>query len=244
MSRIELEGKAALSISAEATLRLKHNLAIHHLFAACRSVGIIGKVEHDHVAAKDQFGDFWDEILQHSLVVATLTVAFLEANANDLYFDGKLDDAIRAAPGIEATIDMIHRKGVLDKYDIALQANTGNKLPRGDQSVQDVEALINLRDRVIHFKPEWSGAPGLHEDLSKQLNYKFERSPFLLHEENLFPIAWASHSFARWALQAAVTFVQNFHASYGKPSPLDLAPHQDFPFRKKLELLSAQALRF
>src|SRR5688572_2393980 len=84
----ELVGQVIMTMTATATARSRMNLALHHLFAACRFASRVNHVEQSN--AGQPFGDFWDEILQNALGVVTLTVACIESFANEMYFEGEI----------------------------------------------------------------------------------------------------------------------------------------------------------
>jgi hypothetical protein len=83
--------------------------------------------------------------------------------------------------------------------------------------VQNADALIKLRNAVVHFKPEWFDEQDKHDKLSRLLAYKFQQTPFL-KPEPIFPRAWASHSFAAWAILSTASFIDYFHAQLGTES--------------------------
>jgi hypothetical protein len=111
---------------------------------------------------------------------------------------------------------------------------TGEGLDLGAAEIQGMDGLIRLRNAVVHFKPEWFEEQTRHAKLSGQLHYKFEGSPFL-PGERLFPRAWASHSFAVWALRSTVGFLDHFYGQIRQPCPLA-------PFRARLTTLSDGAV--
>ena len=113
------------------TIRTRTNLALHHLFAA-----------------------FWEEILQNSLGVAVLTVAALESYANEMYFEGSvLKLGVNAAAAADLA-EIIDRESILTKYSLALSISADKRLDLGISVTQNVEALIKLRNAVVHFRPE------------------------------------------------------------------------------------------
>ena len=218
--------------TAAAVARLRTNLALHHLFAACRFSARVGQVETENAGLP--LGSFWDEILQNSLGVAALAVAALESYANEMYFEGSV-----LMPGLNQTAafelaDVIDSEGILRKYAIALAISSGRRLNMGIAPTQNAEALIKLRNAVVHFRPEWSDDHDKHEKLSRLLQHKFSPSS-LFPNEPIFPRAWASHSFTVWAVRSAVEFIDHFHAEAGLPSVIE-------PFRAQLSALSANAL--
>ncbi len=216
------------SISA----RTRVNLALHHLLAACRGCAAISSIETAHQGAA--YGPFWEEILHNALSVSALSVAAIEAYANQLYCDGVLEKAgIKAAASMEI-MALVDREQILNKYSLVLSLHKGVALNRGATAVQNTDALIKLRNAVVHFQPEWFDEQDKHDKLSKILTYKFQPSPFL-QGEPIFPRAWASHSFATWALTTTVAFINYFHDQLGTESFLK-------KWRPRLAELSAGAL--
>ncbi|KZT17729.1 hypothetical protein A1D30_01345 [Acidovorax sp. GW101-3H11] len=194
------------------------NLALHHLLAACRFAARTYELEQEN--SGQPFGGFWEEILHNSLAVATLTVASLESYANEMYFEGSiLGDSLSPAAAAEIST-LIDRESVLKKYSLALAIRAEKRLDFGSSAVQNADALIKLRNSVVHFRPEWFGEQQSHEKLSRRLQHRFQPSPFLPNEL-LFPRSWASASFAYWAVQSSVAFIKNFYAEIGLPCPLD-----------------------
>ena len=209
---------AFLLFTAAGTARTRMNLALHHLLAACRFAARTYELEQGN--SGQPFGGFWEEILHNSLAVATLTVASLESYANEMYFEGSiLGDSLSPAAAAEIST-LIDREPVLKKYSLALAIRAEKRLDFGSSAVQNADALVKLRNSVVHFRPEWFGEQQSHEKLSRLLQHRFQPSPFLPNEP-LFPRSWASASFAFWAVQSSVAFIKNFYAEIGLPCPLD-----------------------
>lgn len=198
--------------------KTRMNLSLHHLFAACRFTARIGEVEQQN--SNQPFGDFWEEILQNALGVATLTVASLESYANELYFEGNAISPVLNPAAAAECLKVVNRKSILQKYSLVLAIRAKKPLALGEKHVRNVHALVKLRDAVVHFRPEWFGEQREHDKLSRRLRQKFDASPFLPAEEPLFPRAWASHSFAQWALRSTVRFLHYFYAEAGLRNPL------------------------
>ncbi|SRR6266568_1187734 len=215
-----------------ATAKTRMNLAIHHLFAACRLAARVGEIERAN--AKEPFGEFWEEIFQNSLGVATLTVACIECYANELFFEASALGRVLNPTAAATVADLVDNQSILRKYSVALAIRTGSELDFGISPVQGVDALIRLRNAVVHFRPEWFGEQDKHEKLSKVLQYKFKTSIFL-SSEPVFPRAWASHDFCVWALRTAVAFLAHFYERAGLQFPLA-------QFESRLSQLSANAL--
>jgi hypothetical protein len=195
-----------------ATGRTRMNLGIHHLLAAGRMASRVSAVEKEH--AGQGFGEFWEEILQFALGVVTLSVASLEAYANELYFEGSSISPSLNEPASSEIAGLVDREPILRKYSVALAIRCGTRLERGLAPVQNVDALISLRNGVVHFRPEWFGAQDKHDKRSRVLQHKFRGSSFL-PSEGLFPRAWASAEACAWAIRSTVVFLEYFHAEAG-----------------------------
>jgi hypothetical protein len=229
---VNLSARMQATATATATLSTCAYLGLHHLFAACRFAARIEQVEREN--SGQPFGDFWDEILHNSLGVATLTVACLESYANELYVKGLIITPALNPAAAQEIAELIDRESILRKYSTALVVRVGKPLDRGIEPVQNADTLIKLRNAVVHFRPEWSHEQDKHDKLSKILQHKFEPSAFFRNQP-MFPLAWASHGFAVWALQTTVTFLEHFYSEAGVECPLS-------KFQAQLNELSANAL--
>jgi hypothetical protein len=214
------------------TGRTRMNLGIHHLLAAGRMAAQVSAVERDH--RDQQFGEFWDEILQFGLGVVTLSASSIESYANELYFEGSaISPPLNDKAGSELA-DLVDREPILRKFSMALAIRSGKDLDFGIAPVQNADALIKLRNAVVHFRPEWFSSQEKHDKLSRVLQHKFQGSPFLAGE-SLFPRAWASADFCGWALRSTVVFLEHFHSEAG----LQCSVTQ---FKSRLAQLSGVAL--
>lgn len=212
--------------------RTRTNLALHHLLAAGRYTAQISIVEKENDGKP--LGPFWDEILQNSLGVVTLTVSALECYANETWFEHAPARPDMNESAAEKISELIDRESVLAKYSLALSLYTGKGLEQGGQTVQNVDALIKLRNAVVHFRPEWFGDQAKHERLSRKLSGKFQPSQFF-SDEPLFPRAWATSSFAFWAIRSTVQFLDHFYSEADLLNPLE-------KFKSRLEEVSTVAL--
>lgn len=230
---MNLSGRANLTFSVKATGNSRTNLGVHQLFAACKAVARIESVEKANEGRA--FSGFWEDILHDSLVVATTTVASLESYANELYFEGTFIGPALKANASQELAEIIDKEPVLRKFSTALAFRANKQLDYGIAAVQNVAALIKLRNFVVHYRSEWSRDQTTHDRVSSTLKGKFQPSPFLPREEPLLPKAWASYSFGCWAIRSVYTFMDHFYAEAETDSPLK-------PFKSRLEQLSGCAL--
>ncbi len=213
------EGEICLPcFNLNATMKSRMNLSLHHMFAACRFATKIGEIECQNQS--QPFGVFWEEILHYALGVAMLTVACIEGYANELYFEPTAVAPTLNPAAATLIADLLDREPILQKYSAALTLRHGTHLDFGIPAVQNADALIKLRNSVVHFRPEWYGEQNRqHEKLSKKLQHKFATSQFL-PDDPVFPRAWASHDFAKWALKSTVAFLKHFYEQAGIVCPL------------------------
>ncbi len=97
-----------------ATAKTRMNLAIHHLFAACRLAARVGEIERAN--AKEPFGEFWEEIFQNSLGVATLTVACIECYANELFFEASALGRVLNPTAAATVADLVDNQSILQWF--------------------------------------------------------------------------------------------------------------------------------
>jgi hypothetical protein len=206
-----------IQITGSALAKTRMNLALHHLFAASRFAANVVRIER--LNSGQAFGPFWEEILHNSLGVATLTVAALESYANEMYFEGSVLNGKVTSAAAEEIGQLVDRESILRKYSVALSVQTGRRMDYGKKEVQNVDALVRIRNGVVHFRPEWFGDQAEHEKLSRKLQHKFQPSQFLANEP-LFPRSWASGSFSLWAVNSVIEFLKYYFSEIGQESPI------------------------
>ena len=152
---------------------------------------------------------FWDGILHNAVACVLTAIASLEAYANEVFSDRvKIFSAF--------SVDLLNNlwgtykwKPVLEKFELALLLLRKPKSD-GESSYQDVKVLIDLRNALTHFKPEFENEANQHKEISDKLISKFIPSPFFQTDPLLFPRRWASHGCTVWAVQSAMAFAKEF----------------------------------
>lgn len=229
---VELSGGIDVKLTVSATARTRFNLALHHLFAACRAAARVRELESQH--AGEEFGEFWEEILHCSLSVVSLSVAAAESYANETLLDSPTFPDSMPPSAVKELMALIDRKSILEKYRIALSLISGAALSKEEPVVKRMALLIDLRNAVVHFRPEWFDSQKAHATLSERLAKEIGASSFLATEP-LFPRAWASTSFVEWALVSTIGYLDAFFAAANVKSPLE-------PFRGRLSTLAGLTL--
>jgi hypothetical protein len=111
------------------------------------------------------------------------------------------------------------RANILEKYRKALFIKAGEELSRtaldpGNLIYQNVRSLIQLRNALVHAKPEWYDEQVKHQKIANKVRGKFDRSLFVPTAE-LFPQGGMSHGCAKWAVNSSVEFVTAFSSQAG-----------------------------
>lgn len=207
------------AISTIGQIDSRVNMATHQLMMACRHSAKVKEIEAQNV--DKEYGGFFDEILQNSMGVALQTVACLESCANELFFEDKLSNNVINNSATKIFSPIIGKMSVIDKYATAIALVKDQHLELGSKPTQDVAALIQLRNNLVHFRPEWYSSQKQHKKLSRNIEGKFERSQYL-PSDHLFPLAWASSGFADWALDSTIMFLRKVYAEMDITCPIDI----------------------
>jgi hypothetical protein len=172
---------------------------------------------------------FNDKREQESASVAlgaiTASAAFLECLINEVFIVAEVDNADPygqlnqdARKSMAALWDEVGAKvSVLAKYDLALALNTRPPLDHGANPYQDVDALIQLRNAVMHFRMPWRPHPDPEPiAIEKRLKGKFPGSPYYRNVKiPLFPHDCLAAGCAAWAARSARALADDFHQRLG-----------------------------
>lgn len=192
------------------TAHARHRMqfTLPHYMAAAECARAVIEIERENHGMP--FGAFWDRITRNAVSCVLSLAAGLESHINELFVDRE-----QTFPGLDSKLmselwRSYERDSILFKYRAALRLRTGSDhLILGRYPGQAVDLLIDLRNALVHFKPEWSDELDEHIDLSDRMHGKFSPSPWLANEQ-LFPRAWQSASCMRWALRACMDFTEEF----------------------------------
>jgi hypothetical protein len=190
------------------------NFAVQHLMAATHFAQKAHQIEIEH--AEEPVGPFYSELLWTVSACVFSGVAGIEAYANETFVDQ--DTTLPGVPSdlVDKVWGLCVRSPVVDKFDVICILRGADVLKRGTRTVQDVEALIALRNGLVHFKPQWDRERAPHASISKRLQGRFQPSPFA-SGGSLFPDRWASYDCARWAVDASKDYVLAIENTAGLP---------------------------
>jgi hypothetical protein len=158
------------------------------------------------------------DLFQFATACVLTSVASLKAYANELFSDREKVFSAYPPELLHNLWETYEQKSILEKYEFALLLLRKPALDRGARPCQGVEVLIELRNALTHFKPEWMNEADEHAKMSKKLVSKVDGSVFLQASELLFPRRWTSHSGTSWAVNSALASARQFEANGGLPS--------------------------
>lgn len=166
----------------------------------------------------------YDQLRSYVLAALTASVAFLEANINELFEDAieyLTNPTTKALRGLDretqtrlaALWPHVEKQPVMVKYDIALDLAGATTFDRGAAPAQDVRDLIAVRNHFIHYRPNSvhdGVAQGTDEKLSTRLANKLTVPAWDNGGEDLFPTRVMCPDLARWAVQSVVKYADLF----------------------------------
>jgi hypothetical protein len=196
---------------------LRVSLAVQHMLAAARFSREVGAIENENKG--QPWGEFWGGIFHRATACILTSVASLEAYANELFSDRNMLFQGYSPELLHNLWETYEQKSILEKYEFALLLFRKPSMDRGATPFQDIKTLIELRNALTHFKPEWMSEADEHRKISAKLESKIEGSSFVPSSELLFPRRWASHNCTTWAVTSAIAFAKHFEGLAGHLPP-------------------------
>ena len=151
-----------------------------------------------------------------------LSVASLEYNINEYLSDPHVLLAKLPSEAREQLCTLIGAQTrILEKYESAVAVRGIEAFNKGRNPDQNVKVLIDLRNELVHFHPEWHDEQDRHAKLGRRLRARFAFSPFIPEKEPLFPIRYISHGCSMWAVKSALAFMDAFANRLGLQNRFD-----------------------
>lgn len=139
--------------TVEFVASVRMNLAVQNMLAAARFSRRVAELEKIH--GSEEFGAFWDEILHNSIASIMCCTSSLEAYANELFFDRGTIFKKYSTPLLDNLWETYGRKNTLEKFEFALLLSDKPSIDKSSTLYQDVKIVVDLRNSLVHFKPEW-----------------------------------------------------------------------------------------
>jgi len=217
--------KATATAGLSVRIGVRGYKATQHLWAARRSARESRELEASLAGTHSASVEL--EAVSTNAVL--LSVAFIEASVNEVLQDvaesepGNLnsrcagidEDAAALIRELWTKPAKLERAGILDKYQISLTACRRLPFDRGANPYQAASKLIELRNALVHFKPEWQMA-GEEHALKKQLSNLFPGSSIFAGPVHpWYPSVCLASGCAEWAHTTATELVDEWWRRMG-----------------------------
>ena len=155
-----------------------------------------------------------------------LSVAFAEAFINEVFFaaaDGslKLTEEKKDRVEILGALWKLPRfesgASILDKFDTALDVLTGSRLERGKEPCQSFKIAIDLRNALMHYKPEWIevGVERANTGFVGELERRVAPHNLMPPGNGFWPNRALSADCSRWCLGSCLHITDHFVSRVG-----------------------------
>jgi hypothetical protein len=225
------------------TISSRTNYSSQHIKAACFFARKAHELEKFRIECKENLhDDIKMQYRSYSTSAIFLSVAFLESIINE-FFSNTSDGNIMA---LDDTLDsknvqMIKRLwsqdvprtasfSIVRKYEIALIACEKDPIDKSDVLFGDINSLIQLRNSLIHYEPQWnliySDELTNEKGLTLKFKNKFSLNPFAGAGNAFFPERCIGHGCAEWGIKNSIKFVDNFYHKLGMKTTYEIIRNQ------------------
>lgn len=196
--------------SMAASARVIANFAWQHMKAATMFRDHVRDLEVAH--ASSGLGAHFELIRAYASACLMSTASSLEALINEYFIDPNcklrpkfidFDREFWAKGGVEM-------KPILEKYQYALELLG---LPLFDEAgtiYKDADALIKLRNSLVHYKPTWDPDQPRKASLTSYLAGRYQTSPFLTSRDDFTTMQSMSLGCCKWAIDTAFALIHEF----------------------------------
>lgn len=231
--QVGLTSVGATALAGSVGAEHRNYFSTHHIQAAAYFTRQAKAIETERAGSTE----FSPEHRSYAMAAVFFAVSFLEAGVNELFADASDGQKERLAGLPEDTIilmaEMWHqgiprtaRYPVLEKYAIALSLARRPALNRGQAPWQPAQALVQLRNALVHYEPESIEAdstkqPDEAHPLERTLKGLFAPNPLTSAGNPFYPDKVLGHGCAAWAVRSATGFADAFAKLLGSVAPHD-----------------------
>jgi hypothetical protein len=212
--------------SNTAVISLKTHFNVQHMVTAAIFTRKAREIEVTHDHRKDLVsGESFYAHRGYVTGAVFSAAASLEATINELFIDAQHGDpntfkgaAPEFAPSLAERWDKVEqkRRSILSKYQLALDLAKKQKFSRDGSPYEEVDSLIDLRNALVHYKPEWDTDQRKHKEVEDSLKKaRFALNPFSGPNDAFFPKKCLGHGCAEWAVNSSVSFINEFFGRLG-----------------------------
>lgn len=212
MQPILVSASASTQVNATSTAsaRVIANFAWQHMKAAMVFRENVLALEVAH--ASEGIGPHFEIIRSYASACLMSTASSLEALINEYFIDpncrlrplfADFDQEFWAKGGVEM-------KPILVKFQHALGLLGLPPIDEAGTIFQDAEALINLRNSLVHYKPTWDPDKPKKASLTSYLVGRYATCPFLTNRDDFITMQSMSYGCCKWAIDVAFAFIHEF----------------------------------
>lgn len=210
--------------TADIRLRVKANLS-RPLIATAKRFALHCREIADREGELDWPQPGWEASRSYAIGAVVMAVSALEASINELYLEAV--DRNTHALGtltpdqisqLEVLWEFVDRTNILAKYQVVLAVCGRERFAKGSEPYQSTDALIDLRNAVVHFKPEWDDELEVHARLEQRLAGRFDDCLLAARAQGRmvwFPGRCLGAGCAGWAIATVERFVGEFCGRLG-----------------------------
>jgi hypothetical protein len=196
------------SASDSVTASVRTSLAVHLILTAAKFTRKVKEIETAHIGK--EVGEVFEDIISYALSTILSSTAALEGYVNEIFVDRSTHFPEYNQQLIDDIWAIKERRRIIEKYNFVLSLKDKGRFETKQKYYKDAELLIDLRNALVHFKPEWSHEKGKHKELMTRLNNKFPSSPFYKAALTVFPDSFMSYGCAKWSVTTTVNFIGKF----------------------------------
>ncbi|AUY50494.1 hypothetical protein [Streptomyces sp. CB01881] len=223
----------------DATVAVWHWYSIDQARAATLFSRRCGELERNPTAPSEdekRRGLQWSvaEAEEHkSYAVASIlaSVAFLEASLNELLGSASEDNLELAGakgglpPDERRDLTFLmkvfgRRTSLLERIELVLELLGREPFEAGTKPFQDARLVVQLRNELVHYRPEWRAGAGASQEALKGIakglsDRSFTENPFTSQGNPFFPDRCLGHGCAAWAWMSMLSFANAFFERVG-----------------------------
>jgi hypothetical protein len=204
---------------------LRHYFSTHLLWTAFHASEQAGEIEEAHT------GRSIFDIEHHAYVLSAIVsaVGFLEATVNEFFQDAHDEhnltgdgylaplsvETIRAMAATWRGTDEGSKLNALEKWQLLRIFAGREPLDRGSAPYQDAQLVMQLRNAILHYRPESIAADEPHR-MEARLKGKFAENRLMQGSGNAWwPSHCLGHGCAEWAARSALAFADQICGDLG-----------------------------
>jgi len=231
------------------SVKSRHYFSMSFIVAAAHLASEAKRIEDGYDGVSNEYLQE-HHVLHRGLVVAAVvsSASCLEAWINEFFSDADEPHVATLKPLSESIretmaglwnlgIPRTAKYSILEKYNIAYFVIKNKKLDMSRNPAQDVGCLVQLRNALVHYEPNWQEHESIAKDahrLEKIMKSRISICNKLTGGPNPFyPDKLLGYGCAKWAVETSVNFINNFCNDIGV-----LPPYQNIELSLELQRIA------